>query len=396
MKTLISFLIFIYILLLPFGNLFRVKIANTVQVVPQDIVVGLFTILVVGYLLVNKKRVVVNEFLMYQLLFIGVGFVSLLINFIVHKDISLVVSSLYILRYLSYIALLYVGIYFIKQQKLLKSIYLSLILFLCFGFVQYFIFNDLRPLFYLGRDNHLYRLTSTFYDPNFAGILLVVLFWLSVNYVMSFTFKKSIQYIFIAFASVIGVYLTFSRTSLITLAVGIVVLCILKKKLKILLISLIVMILTVFLLSDTHVEGLNPFRLTSSNQRVVAISQSLEIVSKNPLYGVGFNAYRYAQLRYGLREEAGASISNSDAGADNSFIFVLATTGIIGFLLYIMSFVKLIESYLRNSSHMGIAIIVGLFAGSLFTNLLFFTPILGVIFLLIPLGLKKAKVDRLL
>ena len=160
---------------------------------------------------------------------------------------------------------------------------------------------------------------------------------------------------------------------------------------------IIFMTLSVFLLSDTHVEGLNPLRTASSNGRLTGIVQSLEVFSKSPLYGVGFNAYRYAQLRYGLREPIGATISNADAGADNSFLLVLATSGVIGFSFYIMSFVFLIRNYFKNSnsySHIGIAIVSSLFGGALFTNILFYTPIIGVFFMLIPLGLGKVKADK--
>lgn len=397
MKALITFLIYLYIVLLPFGNLFRIKIVNTVQIVPQDLIVGVIAVCVIYYLISLRKKVIVNPFLKYQLLFLGFGIVSLLINSMLYKDISIAVSFLYVVRYVSYLLLFFAGIYFAKKENLLKAIYVALISFLSFGFVQYFFFNDLRPLFYLGWDNHLYRLTSTFFDPNFAGSFLVILFWLGAYYTISNSFRKSVVHIFILFASMVGIYLTFSRTSLITLFVGITVFCIIKKKLKMLFLIIIFMTLSVFLLSDTHVEGLNPLRTASSNGRLTGIVQSLEVFSKSPLYGVGFNAYRYAQLRYGLREPIGATISNADAGADNSFLLVLATSGVIGFSFYIMSFVFLIRNYFKNSnsySHIGIAIVSSLFGGALFTNILFYTPIIGVFFMLIPLGLGKVKADK--
>jgi len=398
MKALITFLIYLYIILLPFGNLFRIKIVNTVQIVPQDLIVGVIAVSAIYYLVFLRKKIIVNPFLKYQLLFLGFGLVSLLVNSMLYKDISIVVSFLYIARYLSYLLLIFAGIYFAKKENLLRAIYAALIFFLSFGFVQYFFFYDLRPLFYLGWDNHLYRLTSTFFDPNFAGSLLVILFWLGAYYTISNSFRKSVVHIFILFASLVGIYLTFSRTSLITLLVGITVFCVIKKKLRMLFLIIIIMTLSVFLLSDTHVEGLNPLRTASSNERLIGISQSLTVFSKNPIYGVGFNAYRYAQLRFGLREEKGASISNSDAGADNSYLLVLATTGIVGFFFFMTSYIVLIRSYIKERggifSHIYIAIIVSLLGGSMFTNVLFYTPIIGVLFMLIPVGWGKVKVGK--
>ncbi len=397
MKQIIVFLTYVYIFLLPFGNLFRIKVTNGVQIVPQDIIVGLIALLISSFLLVTKKELFTHRFIKYQLLFLGVGTVSLFLNFILHRDVSLIVSLLYSVRYFSYLMLFFVGVYFLKADLLSKLLYGALIVFLILGFVQYFFFYDLRPLFYLGWDNHLYRLTSTLYDPNFTGIFLSILFWLSIFFSTTLSYRKALPHIFIGFASVVGIYLTFSRTSLVGLVVGILVYGLLKKQYKTLTVTIAVLSVLVLFLSDTHIEGLNPFRVASTNQRLTSISQTITIIEKNPILGVGFNAYRYAQLRYGLREPVGASVSNSDAGADNSLLFAVATTGFIGIVIYLLSFISLFKDYFSNKStfsYILIAILSGLIMGSFFTNILFFTPIIGVLFMLIPLKLGKIKVDK--
>ena len=56
MKALITFLIYLYIMLLPFGNLFRIKIVNTVQIVPQDLIVGVIAVSAIYYLVFLRKK----------------------------------------------------------------------------------------------------------------------------------------------------------------------------------------------------------------------------------------------------------------------------------------------------------------------------------------------------
>ncbi|SRR5260221_1906352 len=49
---------------------------------------------------------------------------------------------------------------------------------LYFGILQYLFVPDTRMLFFLGWDDHYYRLISTLFDPGFTGIILVMYFFL--------------------------------------------------------------------------------------------------------------------------------------------------------------------------------------------------------------------------
>ena len=100
-----------------------------------------------------------------------------------------------------------------------------------------------------------------------------------------------------------------------------------------------------FVVSDTSVEGLNPFRTVSSGERLKSFNEGVYIFEKNSVLGVGFNTYRYAQVRYSIRNQIGAAGSNADAGTDNSWLFVAATTGIVGLVFFCLSYFYLLKSF---------------------------------------------------
>ena len=96
---------------------------------------------------------------------------------------------------------------------------------------------------------------------------------------------------------------------------------------------------------------------------------------------MGFNAYRYAQNKYANLTDAKWQTTHSGAGTDNSFLFVLATTGILGFLayVYLLSNIFILgKSKLRKNlfSAVLIASLTGLLVNSLFINSLFYVYIL--------------------
>ena len=103
-----------------------------------------------------------------------------------------------------------------------KKLMVSGAIFIVFGYIQYLFYSNLRNLYYLGWDDHLYRLFSTFLDPNFAGIFLVLILLLTVQYF--FLERKTKIKIVIAMFSVlalIALYLTYSRSAFISMVLGV-------------------------------------------------------------------------------------------------------------------------------------------------------------------------------
>jgi O-antigen ligase len=395
-KKIITKLTYILIVIYPIGLLLRFKFISNAYVVPQDIIVALISLLTFIYI-IKKKHASISVFVKLQIIFIVFGVLSLVVNYILHPDIKFLQSILYPLRYLLYVTLLFAPIEKSSKEGLKKSLYISGFVILLMGYWQFFFYYDLYKLFYLGWDNHLYRMFSTFLDPNYAGVFFVLYFFLLFEKIKSNTFVNIYKDIIISFLCLIAVYLTFSRTALFALVAGAICYAIFYRKLKALVLVLFIMSIFLLIISDTHVEGLNPFRTASTNSRVNSIKESLSIFKTSPLIGVGFNSYRYAQVRMGYRNERGASWSNADAGTDNSFLFILAITGIMGFFIYLLSLLNFAKGLLTygRTNFMLFASFCSLLIASLFINVLFYTPILTIWFLMINLfQVKKVKVDK--
>jgi O-antigen ligase len=395
-QRIIIVLTYILLFLFPTGLLLRIKIYPTVSFVPQDIIVFFIFLLTLPLFIKHRKEFLENKFITLQLLFIIVGFASLVINIFLFHDIDFFASFLYLIRYLFYVNLAGIGIFFIRSRFIGKGLYIAGIILLVIGYLQFFFYNNLRNLFYLGWDEHLYRLFATFLDPNYAGVFFVLFFFLLLIRIIKLEFRHVYFEIIIAFFSLVAVYLTFSRTALVVLFVGLLTLGLVKRKYKMIFSVFFVLLFFLFLFSDTSIEGLNPFRTQSSHERITSTVQVSNVIIKDPFLGVGFNAFRYAQIRYGTRQAVGAATSNADAGTDNSFLFVLATTGIVGFALYIASYFFLVRNLFDEKDIASLVLassMIGLFAGSFFLNILFYTPILSWVLITIAARKKLCTKD---
>lgn len=395
MKKIISIVFFLLLALVPFGTLLRIKLTTNVYLLPQDLLVLILSSLLVLFFVQKKKLPQNFKPVQYLLLFILVGLTSALVNSFFLPNYNFFVALLYSTRYLLYIPLLFIGE--VLQFNYKKWLSISGGVIIAFGIAQYLFYNNLGNLSYLGWDNHLYRLFSTFLDPNFAGAFYVIFFF--------FTFPQTIQalqerkrqaipYALLSFFTLLSIFLTYSRTSFIMLLVGIIIFSLSIKKVKLLLLGCVASFIFLFLFSNVGIEGLNPFRTASSIERIKSAQGAVTIIQKQPIIGVGFNGYRYAQVHYGLRSVQGAKVSNADAGTDNSYLFVLATTGVIGFIFFLLGYFHLFKHTMKKRSFAYIsarAILGASLVGCLFLNILFYTPILIWIYLIIG-GLNREKV----
>lgn len=392
--SLIKVFTYLFFFLFPLGQIFRLRLGSNIAVNPLDIV-----ILILFFLLLSKAKertglLLKSNFIKFQLIFLLVGCVSLLLNFYFFQDINLLTASLHMIRYLACISLIMLASFTERNFNINKAIFLSGTAFLFLGFIQYFFFYDLGPYTSLGWDNHLYRLFSTFLDPNFAGIFYVCFFIFLIYNISKNSLSKSYFHIFIAFFTFVAIYVTYSRTAFLALLAGILSIMILKRKFKEILLVLIVLLGFLLLFTDARIEGSNPFRMVSSQNRLDSLKDAFTIIEKNPYFGTGFNAYRYAQLRYSTRETVGSMKSNADAGSDNSLIFVFATVGILGFAPFVASYFFLYKELFYEQAEFGIfliGILVSLLIGGFFVNALFYTPIISWVFLVI--GFRKNIIE---
>ncbi len=377
-----------------FGQLARLQLGNGVSFTLLDLTIVIFISVFFIRSILNRKLKDFKSLLLFKpLVFFFVAcFFSLIFNIIFLSAQELGVAFLYLFRFFAYTGIFFFIYFFTKQQKvfLVRSLAISLFITVVIGFLQFVYYSNLRNLYYLEWDDHLYRLFSVFLDPNFASVIFVCLFLLLLAITIeNFVKNKKTALIpgILSVVTVLAIFITYSRTGMISLTIGTVALLFIKGYKKFLLACLAFFVILLFLTADLRVEGLNPLRTVSTNARLESARIALTIFQKNPMFGVGFNAYRYAQHRYGFRPDGRWQTSHADAGTDNSLLFVLATTGIVGFSCYLYFwYVLLRTSYVASKKKSGIlppivfATLISVLTSSLFLNTQFYPFILVWIF----------------
>lgn len=380
------FLIIIVTAAFILGQFARVQLGN-LGVTLIDIIILITSGMWMGkYFLIERKRIKNSQILMYLMGFFVSGITGLILFSSKLTPQEIIISLLYPLRLISYLSLFYV----IKnssektRKDIFKFLIVSGVVIVGIGFVQYFFYQSLGNLRYLGWDEHLYRLFSTFLDPNFAGAFLAIFILILVEIVISMGDKnKKLIFILLIFLAFVAEILTYSRTGFIMLLVGLGVFLLSFVSKKITIIILLTCLLLFFAAANTKIEGLNPFRIASSEARIESMGDAAKIITKHPLFGVGFNSYRYAQVQMGFRQELPNIQSHSDSGTDNSFLFALATTGVIGGIFFTLFLFSILGKSWKLASQKDFlarsffASLVSVLVGSFFINALFYPMILG-------------------
>lgn len=237
-----------------------------------------------------------------------------------------------------YFAVRYIGI-----SKIKKYLQISIAIFSFLCLFQYTLMPDMRFLKNLGFDDHYYRLIGPFYDPNFTGAIFCGLALYGIAK------KKYIPSI----AFIILLALTFSRASYLAFIVGLIYL-LFKQRKFLMLASIPVLGLIILLIPKPFGEGVNLARTFSIFSRLESWRHGLDLFIQKPLFGWGYNTLRSAD---GARFQI-----------DNSFIFLLATTGIIG----LVSFAEIIVKGFRSLSTPAKAVLLSLLTHAFFNNSLFY------------------------
>ncbi len=299
------------------------------------------------------------------------------LSFLAIQNYAIYPGVFYLLRFFVYMSFGFSCYRFDRKKiDLSKTLFLLGFVIAIAGLLQYFLIPDIRELKILGWDDHYFRLVSTFLDPAFTGILLVLSIFIFLASKLS---RKKSNYIFLGLV-LLALLLTYSRASFIALVVGGFVYFSFKKS-KLFLVLGILFIFLIPLLPHKSSEGANLLRTKSIQLKIVNYKESFQIISRNPVFGVGFNNicfYREKDLN-----------SHSCSGLDNSFLFMLATTGVLGTI----AFCDIFFSGLKNLSKKRKPLIWSSFAvillHSMFTNTLFYPYIILWMGLLISEAYKE-------
>lgn len=339
-----------------------------------DVIIYIFCLIGLFQVKVKLKKPPLTIIL--ALFFILIALLSLILTPLHLGPSEYLISFFYTIRFSAYILLgwlIYEGALSKLKQNINKILFFSGLGMAVLGLMQFIFIPDLGFLSNLGWDPHYFRNVSTFLDPNFAGAYFVLTLLLLLT-------SKRLPQPLRGFAMAV-VYLalltTFSRSSYLMFLVSSLALSFLKKERQMAFYTILLFlglmlgfyIYTITISQPRHID-----RTQSAQFRLNTWQQGFEIFKHSPILGVGFNSYRYAVREYSLGNSQFLKTRGSSTN-DSSLLYVLATTGIIGFLSYVLLLTSLIKSGLKSNFSL-IAALFGLLIHSLFANSLFYPFIL--------------------
>lgn len=361
-----------------------------------DILIALFDLIGLIYLLIRRSaRIPLPMF--FLLAFCALGATSLVFTPLNLDSMEFIISASYLVRFFSYVVVALVTWNLVRLEvfqvdKIQRVIiYTGLFLFVA-GLFQLIFLPDLEilnPL--LGWDPHKNRMASTFFDPNFLGMYFVVCLAVSMSVIVKYKavianeVKQSIfgrhLYPLSSIIFLTGIFLTFSRSS--WLATSVLLFFTLLRKKSLLLVSLAIILLAVFAIPrvQTRISGITDPQ-DSAGFRLISWQNTWEIARENWIFGVGYNAFRYAQREYGFLDDT-SLVARSGAGSDSSLLLVLATTGIFGLLFFATSFIVVLMQAIKTHDIITAGLIFALQIDSLFINSLFYPQIITVALLVL-------------
>ncbi len=344
-------ILFAFLILFPFGQIIKIGSLNPIDIV---VCLGAITAIIKRY----KYSKYFNDFLI-------VAIFSYLLSIFIFKNSQVFIGLLYLVRLTAYFYF-YIFLSNFKDKKLLFNSLLTISFFSAlFGWVQYFFYPDLTSLKYIGWDDHLFRLVGTFLDPGFTSLIIVF------GAVLSFIKKK---YLLLAFFTATLAF-TYSRAGYLALAFSLFFSSCIFKRFKVFVVVLAYFLIVILLLPKPAGEGVNLARTYSISSRIVNYKEAFEIFKKSPVIGVGFNNICLARKIYLKNID---SVSHSCSGFDSSLLLILATTGVVGFIVFVSSISKALFTLKRGFySKVFLVLLSAVFVHSIFVNSLFYPWVMG-------------------
>ncbi len=216
-----------WLALLTLGQLQRIQLSPSIAVYVHDI----FAVILAGYA-VWKNRSVLRFSKKWWGIPIWVLMVSIWIGFgwiMAATSLAEVIRPIFwTVRLITYALASWSVAAHLKHFTRQKWLSVFFAIWIGIGILQYVIFPDTRWLAPLGWDDHYFRLIGTLFDPNFSGLLLVMIgLWWSRDF-LRHTAWRSMALIMTG----IALGLTFSRASWLALAVASLVLILRKSSLR--------------------------------------------------------------------------------------------------------------------------------------------------------------------
>lgn len=339
-------MITVLFLLLALGQLGRISFFD------QQINIYLYEIYLIGlltYLFSRYKLKPFAENIKKPILaFLLILFASFAFSFYQFNAFENFIGFLYFLRLSVYfISFIYFQYSFKKEKKFLNDFKRGFLGFIIvtgvFSLIQYFFYPNLRNLFYLGWDPHLYRIFGVFFDTSTAGAILgLVLLYVFINH-RELELKQKTGVLILILYTVLGA-LTYSRGFYLSILISLIVYFVVRKIYKYIVLTVLSFIMILVILPKPFGEGVNLVRVFSIESRIANYRQAFSIWMKQPVLGVGYNRLRYVKQESGFLPKEEEISAHSGASFHSSFLVILTTAGLIGFLSFLYLLWKLAET----------------------------------------------------
>jgi len=329
-RSLLNLFFSLLLLVLPFGQLFRFQLTPSLSFFPHDILItAIFLLWLIFYL--PRRQFSLPPGTSFILGFLGLALISLFLNW---NPTSNLFAFLYWLRFAIQIGFFLALYSLFKHQELnlplFRFLTFAFSLSLILGLSQFVFLPDTRFLNEFGWDDHLNRLIGTFFDPAFTGLFFLFGFFITLTTSVTF----SVLFL-------IGLVLTFSRATYLTFALALSFFAFASRRLR-LLVLLLFFFLLIYLLPSSEGEGVRLDRTYSLTTRTQTTISGFDHFTNSPLLGIGFN-------HYPKPDNLPLNHSYHPSAPDNSYIFILATTGIIGFGLFLAWQAKIFVHGIKKS-----------------------------------------------
>jgi hypothetical protein len=342
------------------GNLIRLPLfaagGKSAPLIPLDLIVGAFVLigLAIGY---RRRQFPLDRVGGWGTLFLVVGSVSVGSAGwrLALESREIVFAAAYLVRWGLYFGIYACAAAYLPSagaEELARLLRRGIVLFAAFGIVQALTLPGFAQLvypesaLYLDWDPQGRRLVSTFLDPNYAGILIVMGLCLWGGALLAADRAPAWEGLILGAA----LLLTFSRSALLAALAAFATLVLIRgvsARVLILVAGATLLTLSIVPWLLDYAGSLGKLSIDASAiQRLLAWQRAVKLIGEYPVLGIGFNTLGFVATRFGWTARGASGF-----GLDGGLLFITALTGFVGLFCFLGLLTSIVQSARRSWQH---------------------------------------------
>lgn len=348
-----------FLLLFAGGELGKIYISQYLAIYLHDFLVFfylIFNLKSLKKIILNLKKIKKINKKIFLLLLINIIFA---VTYSIWQNQFQFNSFLYLGRAIAYFLFVMLLKKNYGQKKVVQIFRKASLIMLGLGLCQYLFLPDLTMLYYLGFDDHFYRLTGSLLDPNFTALIFVFNWLYYVNQP-----KLNKKNICLSILFLLGLALTYSRAGYLALILSGIYLLLKSQmtKRRLIALSLIAFLSCLpFLPKGSGGEGVKLQRTSSITARLI---NARKYIQDNERLAIIFGHGPY-QPHYQFNQEGLVSHARF---SDNFLIFLYNSFGLVGTTLILILLSQEIKNKSRKKQYWQLSLLIALLTHSLFNN----------------------------